>query len=164
MPDDSGTNEGGAPATAPTPRATQDLDWRARALAAESAVAELTSKLASLEKESAQLRASLAAGDRKRELDRLLIGAGVIDADAAALLAEAAMSARTGADPAWAVAELRRSKPYLFSQGTTRPRAGAMSEAIEPSSDAALAKAAEEARSAGDRAAILRYLRLKRAS
>jgi hypothetical protein len=60
-----------------------------------------------------------------------------------------------------AVAELRRTKPFLFRSTT---KASAMSGRVQTKTNTSdIDELAEEARDSGDRGALLRYLRARRA-
>ncbi|MBL0921564.1 MAG: hypothetical protein IBJ10_05480, partial [Phycisphaerales bacterium] len=85
-----------------------------------------------------------------------------LDLETARLMTEAAVAQMPERDVAGAIAELRRSKPFLFRS----PAGGASPPALSPRAEAPqrtdLSGALEEAAVTGDRAALLRYLRLKR--
>ncbi|MCC6660860.1 MAG: hypothetical protein IT437_08240 [Phycisphaerales bacterium] len=154
MTTDSGTGgDGGAAAV------TTDPDWRARAAEAERRITEMEAQLAAAARDTERARAALDAAERRRQIDRELTASETVDLETAALLTEAAVAAMSAPDVAAAVADLRRRKPFLFR---TPHRAGAMSGAVRSHADP-LGDAATEARATGDRAALLRYLRMKRA-
>jgi hypothetical protein len=125
-------------------------NWQARA-------AELEAKLAETERTLAESREALDAAERKREIERELSRQGAIDLETAAMLTEAAVASMDRKDAKAAIADLKRSKPFLF-----RPpvRTSAMSGAVEPESG--IEQAAAAARESGDRRALLRYLRMRR--
>lgn len=136
--------------------------WRRRALEAEALVEQLT-------KEAAALRDQLTALERARTLDALLAEAGAIDVGAARAVLEARLAQSPQDAPAdlpGAVADLRRALPFLFSAPPrpAPPAHSAMSPAqpVAPASSD-LDEALELAATTGDRAALLRYLRLRRA-
>lgn len=168
MPEGDPIEEGSGPPPPPpapdmSPRVTDQLDWRARALHAEEQIKQLEAQLAQAQAKAGQAESALATAQRQWALERELGAAGVIDAEAGAILAGAAVSSAEGGtpfDPAPVVAELKRRRPYLFAEGA--PRASAMSGAIPPASPDTLARAAEEARASGDRGALLKYLRMRR--
>jgi hypothetical protein len=104
-------------------------------------------------------REALDASERRRTIERQLTEQGAIDLETASLLTEAAVAGLDAPDLARAVADLKRRKPFLFRSA---PRRSAM--APEPGEGApALESAAADARDSGDRGALLRYLRLRRA-
>lgn len=164
MPEEIGETDSGAQGQTlgaqHAPRQTGELDWRARALKAEARVQELERLAAELARKLEAAEAQAAARERARQVERALADTGAIDMETATLLVERDLGSAPSPDIAGAVAELRRRKPYLFGAG---PRASAMSgEAGVPVPDS-LAAAADEARATGDRSALLRYLRMKRA-
>lgn len=119
---------------------------------------DLRLKLAETEQLLSQAREALDAAERKHTIERELWSQGALDVETATLLTEAAIAGMPKPDARAAVAELKRRKPFLFRAPS--PAASAMS----PHAPAAnsLDQAAADARSSGDRRALLRYLRLKR--
>lgn len=104
-------------------------------------------------------RRTIAALERRQQIDELLAESEPIDREAARLLTEAAVMAMDEPDIELAVQDLRRHKPWLF-----RPRVAAgsaMPARVEPPTDAA-EEAASRAAATGDRRDLLRYLRLRR--
>jgi len=77
------------------------------------------------------------------------------------VLTEAAMSGPGAPDAATAVRDLRKRKPFLFHSSSAR--GSAMSGAVSEG-DGEMGRAADEARASGDRAALLRYLKMRRGS
>src|SRR5882672_8136594 len=133
------------PATNTVPRGTDQLDWRARALHAEEQVKQLEAQLAEARAKAGRAESDLATAQRQWALEKELGAAGVIDAEAGAILAGAAatpVGPSAAFDPAPVVAELKRRRPYLFAEGA--PRASAMSGAIPPAGPDTLARAAAE--------------------
>lgn len=122
-------------------------------------LAEVRKALAESEAALAAARESLDASERRRQVERALLEADTIDLEAAAMLTEAAVAQMETSDVASAVAELRRTRPHLFRQRSSL--GGAMSPHIEAPGE--IERAAEQA-GAGDRRALLRYLRLRRAA
>lgn len=117
---------------------------------------------AQLREQLAQAEARLAATQQRHELEGALRDAGVIDVEAAAILAEACRGASQEADAAALVRDLKARRPYLFRASPVPASAGsALSPAVTPSTDSAIRRAADEARS-GDPTAVLRYMRLRR--
>jgi len=137
-------------ATTSEPTIDAGTDWQARS-------AELETKLAATERSLAESREALDATERKREIERELARQGALDLDTASMLTEAAIAGLTKADAKAAIADLKRTKPFLFRTPT---RTSAMSAAID--SDSGLDHAAAAARESGDRRALLRYLRMRR--
>ncbi|HYE03208.1 MAG TPA: hypothetical protein VD963_08225 [Phycisphaerales bacterium] len=132
-----------------------------RAEAAAAQVAELSRRLARLEEDLAKARAALAESEQRRKVAQLLIEAGTTDMDAAAALIEKEI-AGGATDLAALVRELRRRKPHLFAPAREAHPGGAMSARWRPPPGDDLEEIAGRAASTGDRALLLRYLRLRR--
>lgn len=163
---------GGPPPPAPPPPGedsdvTAEQRWRRKAQEAEALAQQLRERLAAVSEELAACREALDACERRHNTDLALLEAGAVDLETARLLTEATVARMSGADVATAVADLRRSKPFLFRRarepGATQRDAvaGMAASAASPSGDDA-ASALEAAALTGDRAALLRYLRLRR--
>ncbi len=142
------------------PHSTELQEWRRRALEAESLAEQLAAELA-------DARAQLTSLTQAHALDALLADSGAIDAETVRALINSRASNDGANDHSALLAELKRAKPFLFAQDAP-PRASfarsAMTPAPAPTTpsfddlDAAL----ELAATSGDRAALLRYLRLRR--
>ena len=137
-----------------------ELAWQERAEVAETKLGQVQEQLAEAHTTLSQTRDALDATERKHQTERALTRVGAIDLETALLLTEAAVCDMPEADVQAAVAELKRRKPFLFKQ--TRA-ASAMSSAIDPSEPSTIELAAGDARVTGDRKALLKYLRIKRA-
>jgi hypothetical protein len=146
-----------APDNAPN---TELQEWRRRALEAEALAEQLAAELA-------DARAQLATLTQTHALDAILADSGAIDAETIRALINTRAGGDGASDPAALLAELKRAKPFLFAQDAP-PRASFARSAMTPAPaqhtpsfddlDAAL----ELAVTSGDRAALLRYLRLRR--
>lgn len=143
----------------PEPPVEPQPDWQQQAQAAQSKLDQVQEQLVQTETTLSETREALDATERKHQTERALIKAGAIDLETAALLTEAAVCDMPEADVQAAVAELKRRKPFLFKQAS---RASAMSGAVDQS-EPSVELAAGEARTTGDRKALLKYLRIKRA-
>ncbi|MEQ8770233.1 MAG: hypothetical protein RIB60_06960 [Phycisphaerales bacterium] len=149
-----------------------ELDVRADALREEreeedfeARIAELEARIVELEGELAAALEALGSSERRHEIERAAHEANALDAATVALLTEIAVSAMEEPDVRAAIEELRRDKPFLFRGGSRqRAAAGAMSVAVERGrgARAELGELADEARSSGDRGALLAYLRERR--
>jgi hypothetical protein len=149
---------GGEVLPATRPPVTRDTEWRARAIEAERRLAEVEKQLAAAAQEIERSRAALDAAERRRQIERELASSEAVDLETATLMTEAAVAGMDEPDVAAAVADLRRRKPFLFRG---QPAVSAMSGALEAGDDG-LTDLAAAARASGDRAALLRYLRMKR--
>jgi hypothetical protein len=126
---------------------------------AESEIADLEARVAELEGALAAAELSAAERERGRAIERELTRAGAIDLEAAGLLLHAAIGDTPDADIAAAVRDLKGRKPFLFAPA---PRATSASMGPADAGDE-LGDMATSARGTGDRAALLRYLRRRRA-
>lgn len=135
--------------------------WRAerdRADAAQREAQELRAELARTQATLDESRAALDHAERRHQIDLMLIEQESIDLETSRLLTELAVSEMSTKDVAAAVSDLKRRKPFLFRTRPSRA-GGAMSPAGAPADP--LFEAASDART-GDRAALLRYLRVRR--
>lgn len=151
-----GPGEGGSATESPGasgPLVTEELQWRRRAIAAEE-------RLADLEKQLSDARASMGRFELRTRLEREAEAMGAIDVEAVVLLAQEAMSGLDASEAGAVVRDLKRRKPLLF-RAVAQPSAMAADPGTG-AGDEGLARALEEARVSGDRRALLRYLRMRR--
>ncbi|MBS0190638.1 MAG: hypothetical protein U0573_01950 [Phycisphaerales bacterium] len=164
MPDDTRNpgDDGAPPEVEPArPPATEEADWRARALAAEAALAQTQSQLEDARSQLDRSRAELEKEKTSRRLDRALAGSGAIDPEVVALLLEPRLS-QDSPDIDALLRELRAAKPFLFEPALpARPAPSVMSP--EPVPRDQLADLALEARASGSRLSLLNYLRARAA-
>ena len=155
--DPQGDGGGETAVTVDPPEITDELVWKNRALDAEREVEELKLELAETAAQLGQARAALDAAEREHELEAQLHRAGVVDAETARALIGPRVEAGEGV--ASVLAELRRTKPFLFGEayGARGSIGGVSGGGIDPAE-----VAAEQARQSGDRRALLKYLRLRR--
>lgn len=128
-------------------------DCERRATTAEQKVAELEGRLA-------QAREALDAVERRHAIDMALVEADAIDLESARLLTELAVSQMSEKDVGLAVSDLRRRKPFLFRERSGATLGAAMGAHVAPPN---LAEAARDEAKSGDRRALLKYLRARRA-
>ncbi|MBS0189003.1 MAG: hypothetical protein JSS51_13125 [Planctomycetes bacterium] len=158
-PEDSGT-----PAAETTrPPTSEEIDWRARALAAESRLSQLESEATKLRDQLAAAGVAIQKEQQARAIDRALTDSGVIDAEVAALMLDAMLAASPEPpDIPNLVQSLRTQKPFLFQSALPRPLSpSAMSPAITTTPSEELDTLATQART-GDRRSLLAYLRARR--
>lgn len=142
---------------------TELAAMRERAVKSEEAAHASTARAKELEATLAQARAEAEAAQRGRAIDQELIEGGTVDLETTRLLAEAAVARMEQPDIVAAVRELRRRKPFLFrGVGIGAPTAARLSDEPAPRTNGSIDDASEEARTSGDRMALLRYLRMKR--
>ncbi|MCB9838381.1 MAG: hypothetical protein H6813_03500 [Phycisphaeraceae bacterium] len=126
--------------------------------------ASLLDRIGALEAQLAQAHEALDASERQRTIDLALIEADAVDVETARLLTEIAVMQMEEPDVRLAVSELRERKPFLFrrERGPVSPALGAMGIG-GAAVGGGLEDAAGAAMATGDRAALLAYLRLRRA-
>ncbi|MCC6429151.1 MAG: hypothetical protein IT435_20310 [Phycisphaerales bacterium] len=139
---------------------SEEIDWRARALAAEEKVRQLEAQLADIKTTLADARQRLDDSERRAGIDRELTAAGVVDTEAATLLIERLLDEMDKPDVQAAVADLRQRKPFLFRPAAAGVRVSAMSGVAE--SGSTLDLLAAEARMSGDRKSLMKYLKARR--
>jgi hypothetical protein len=123
------------------------------------AAEELAAENEALRARVVELESALAGVERRFELERALMDAGVIDLETALAVAATRVDSELG--PAAVVSELLATKPFLFR--VTRPSVrGSASGGSSSGSASSLTSLAEEARTTGDRRALTRYLRRRR--
>lgn len=152
------------PTTAPV---NEEVLWKARAQEAEEEADALRARVQELETELAGAHQAIQTTERRGEIDRELTAARAVDLETARLLTEATIGEMDQPDVAAAVRDLCARKPFLFATPGPARRQG---NALSPDSRAGhqtvdfdgLADFAQRARTTGDRAELLRYLRVRR--
>lgn len=152
------------PEHTPEPADMNDTALR-DALAERTQIAnDLAEQLRAREAELQEFRARAERLHRRGTIERSLAQAGAIDTEALALLVESRLEGDDDTTPQRVIAQLQRERPALFR---ATPRASAISPG-HPSQGApghaGVDRAREEARATGDRRALMKYLRLRRAN
>lgn len=142
---------------------TEAIRYRKRAQAAEQRLNELNERLEQLQGELGEAHQTVEHLERRQQIDALLAEADAIDIEAARLLTERAVEQMSEPDVQLAVADLRRTRPYLFRHRST-DGSGAMAARFgsTDSPPAVAEQAAQRAVTSGDRRDLLDYLRLRR--
>lgn len=122
-------------------------------------VEELVAANELLRERVAELESALAGVERRFELERALMDAGVIDLETALAVSGTRLDSDLG--PAAIVSELVASKPFLFRVARSAGR-GSASGGASAAAGSSLTSLADEARTTGDRRALTRYLRRRR--
>lgn len=145
--------------TASAPAGDTDTNSIDAAESADGSVADgLRRKVATLEAELESAHEKAHAALRRVELQRLLIRERATDVLASVEAAIVCIESGAAKDAASAVRELKRRRPGMFP---SQRGASAMS-VVEIGPAAGIADAARAAARSGDRAALLRYLRVRR--
>jgi hypothetical protein len=128
----------------------------------------LRERLLAVQQDLTRAREALDAAERRHAIDLELLRSDAVDLETARLMTEAAVMQMSDKDAARAVADLKRRKPFLFRR-PERSAGGAMGPGgtgIGGPGGSGGPVPADEARQAaagGDRVALLRYLRSRRA-
>lgn len=125
----------------------------------EARLATLAGRVVELEGELTTAKETLEANEKRAAIDAAIAGAGAVDPETVRVLVERASLSEPGKNAAELVAALKERKPVLFREAARG--ASAMAARSARSSRAGLV-AAREAAASGDRASLLRYLRLRR--
>lgn len=148
-------------------RELEAAHWKTKAVHAQDLVESLERALASMRSRLEETTAELSRSEQRRAIDQALLESRTIDMDTSRVLIERAMAEpgdeRRSRDVESVVRDLKRRKPHLFETSRAKVHASGVLEDQEFVSEASLERAAEEART-GDRGALLRYLRLRRAT
>lgn len=146
-------------------RELEAAHWKTKAVHAQELVDSLEKTLASMRSRLDETMSELSRSERRQAIDRALVESRTIDLDTSRVLIEQTMTdpgtERRPRDVESAVRDLRRRKPHLFEVSRAKVHASGIMEDQEEVSEAALHRAADDART-GDRGALLRYLRLRR--
>ncbi len=142
---------------------SEEVIWKAKAEEAEEKVAQLEGRVSELESALASANESVAAVERRSQIDLELVAAKAIDLETARLLTEATIAEMDSPDVSVAVRELCERKPFLFACKKPSVHQGvSMGPAAVRHGDDELETMASKARSSGNRSELLRYLRVRR--
>lgn len=125
----------------------------------EARLATLAGRVVELESELTTAKETLEASEKSAAIDAAVAAAGAVDPETVRVLVERASLSEPGKDAAELVAALKEKKPVLFRE---TPRGASVMAARGARSSKAGLVAAREAAEGGDRASLLRYLRLRR--
>lgn len=143
---------------------TEAKKYRKRAQSAEQSLRDVEEQLNAKNNRVEELEQTITELERRQRIDALLIESEAIDLEAGRLLTEVAVRQMDAPDVEAAVADLKRTKPFLFRAAQQVNSGGAMSARTNPHrrvvTDAD--QAAAEATETGHRNDLLRYLRLRR--
>lgn len=159
-----GGGGGGDDATTHPPVSPELLDEEQNASDPQAEIDELKAMIASLRSELAAANEAVAMVERRSRIEREVARANAVDTETACLLTEVAIAGMDEPDVAIAVRELRSKKPFLFADAGAGKKSGSSMSAMPRRGRAdVLDTMAGDARSSGDRGALLRYLQARRA-
>ena len=141
----------------------ESIRYRKRAQSAERQVETLAEQLAETKSQASKMTEELDSIRSEHEIVRKLAGCGVVDLEAAVLIARAKLAGEPQADLDGVIEQLRGEKQYLFAEsgrGSARKTSGAR-ERVQ-NNQAALERAAKKAATTGNRADLQEYLKLRR--
>lgn len=146
---------------------SEAIKYRKRAQVAEQQVEQLKREMSQRQQEQQDARKELEKMQQETELTGALVRAGVIDVEAASLLAQKKVeSSENGQDVNSIIENLRRERPYLFMDGSestvpwAEPTAGVRGQNNGRAN--VLARMAQQVRRSGSRKDMQEYLRLRR--
>ena len=144
----------------------ESIRYRKRAQSAEKQAQELLEQLNQTKSHAAELAQQLSDIKAEQKLTAKLASAGVVDLEAAVLLAKSRMTGNDGADIEAVVEKLRKEKQYLFSGKdtavvTAAKRTTPAKERVE-NNPSVLERAAKRAATTGNRVDLQEYLKLRR--
>lgn len=103
--------------------------------------------------------------ERRGSIERGLAQAGALDTESLALLVESRLEGDDDATPQRVIAQLQRERPALFRASSARASAMSPSHPSQGAPGRAVVdRAHDDARATGDRRALMKYLRLRRAN
>jgi len=141
------------------------IRYRRRAQSAEKTAADLTEEVVRLKEANASLTAEVEGLRTDGALAAALGAAGVVDLEAAMLIARSRMAKEDGCDAAAVVEALRKEKGYLFGAGSSGAATAAMKTAgvkERTGGQAAMEDAASRAAASGSRLDVHEYMRRRR--
>lgn len=125
---------------------------------------DLADQLRAREAQLEDLRDRAGRLERRGAIERGLAQAGAIDTESLALLVESRLEGDADATPQRVIAQLQRERPALFRASGARASAMSPSHPSQGAPGRAVVdRAHDDARATGDRRALMKYLRLRRA-
>jgi hypothetical protein len=142
----------------------ESIRYRKRAQSAEREVEILAEELAQVKSQASKMAEELSGIRSEQELMRKLAGSGVVDLEAAVLIAKARMNDQSEVDLDSVIEQLKSEKRYLFAEGGRSAAPKKTSGARDKIQDnrAVLERAATKAAASGGRADLQEYLKLRR--
>ena len=144
---------------------SESIRYRKRAQSAEKQVEQLSEQVEVLKQKASELNNKLKSSEIESGLVRRLNEEGVIDVDAAVLIAKSKLGDSEEADLNSLVEQLKSEKQYLFADGESRnyhsPKTAGVRER-QGGGDKVLEKYAKRAANTGSRTDLQEYLKLRR--
>lgn len=142
----------------------ESIRYRRRAQSAEKKAQDLAEQLTEANERITRMSEDLDRLQLDQKLTRKLTAAGVVDLEAAVLLAKARTQGKAGADVDSCIEQLKNEKHYLFgsSQEAARSRRTTGAKDRVTYSQTALERAATRAARTGHRTDLQEYLKLRR--
>ena len=143
----------------------ESIRYRKRAQSAEKRSEILAEQLADAQAQAAKMAEQLSDVQNEQKLMRKLTAAGVVDLEAAMLVAKARMDGQPEADLDGCVEQLKKEKRYLFAERDNSVVAAGKTAGVkdhQPAGQTILEKAAKKAATTGNRADLQEYLKLRR--
>lgn len=143
---------------------TESIRYRRRAQSAEKKAQALAEQLAQANEKITKMSEDLDSLQLDQKLAHKLTSAGVVDLEAAVLIARTRMQDRAEADVDSCVEQLKNEKHYLFgpSQEALTPRKTAGAKDRVTHGQTVLERAAARAAQTGHRTDLQQYLKLRR--
>ena len=143
---------------------TESIRYRRRAQSAEKKIETLTEELAQARLQTSEMAEELNSIRMEQKLIHKLAAAGVVDVEAAVLIARAKISSDTEADLDSVIQQLKKEKQYLFfgaGGAATAKKTSGVKDRMQ-NSQTVLERAAKKAATTGNRTDLHEYLKLRR--
>ena len=144
----------------------ESIRYRKRAQSAEKKAEVLAEQLAQVKSDAAKMTERLDEIQLERQLMSGLAAAGVVDLEAAVLLAKSRIAGQERVDVEGCIEQLKAEKRYLFGQtaghGRIVAKRTAGAKERQSGGQAVLERAGKKAAESGNRADLQEYLRLRR--
>ena len=145
---------------------TESIRYRKRAQSAEKQAQELLEQLNQTKSHAEELENQLSDIKTEQKLTSKLASAGVVDLEAAVLIAKSRMTGSNGGDIESIVEKLKKEKQYLFSRkddsAVTAAKRTTPAKDRVVNNPSVLERAAKRAASTGNRVDLQEYLKLRR--
>lgn len=143
----------------------ESIRYRKRAQSAEKEKEKLVEQLAEAKSQLDDMAEELSSIKSEQTMIKQLTSAGVVDMEAALLIARSRLSSSEGQDLNEVIEQLKKEKGYLFGEerggGITAVKTGGVKEKVQ-SGRVILGRAAKKAAATGNRTDLHEYLRLRR--